>query len=501
MQPAKLSHRLTTQDASFLYGESEAAPLHFSGLATFEGSIDFADLREHMERRLPLLPRFLQRLVFAPLYLAHPEIDDDPDFKIDNHLFHHALPNDSNEAALHAAALRIFEPPMDRGRPLWEMHLFTGLEGERSAVLWRIHHCIVDGVSWAETLNTMLDSRRDAPAPAQVELPEPKPLPNATKRLIDAAYDLASMQRKALRRILRPSSARAMIPLASSAIRGAIGTMLRPTILAPWNEGIVTQSRSIAWLHFPLDDVRSIRTAVGGTVNDVALAALGEGAARYLRHHKRDTRRVRLRIGCPVNVRSEDEMSTLGNRVSMMVPETSAQPMDPVARLKSICSETRRIKASNEAQGADLLMTAADLVQPAAMGLVSNIATRAIDAAARFATRAPNIVRMLAPRFAAINFIATNVAGPRIPVYLAGHRMLDYVGMIPLGGNLGYGVVIASYNRGLYLSMMAASEMMPDIETMKFYVGQAFEELALAAKKHLGPAAVAVEPGAHPEAA
>jgi diacylglycerol O-acyltransferase / wax synthase len=91
MQPAKLSHRLTTQDASFLYGESEAAPLHFSGLATFEGSIDFADLREHMERRLPLLPRFLQRLVFAPLYLAHPEIDDDPDFKIDNHLFHHTL--------------------------------------------------------------------------------------------------------------------------------------------------------------------------------------------------------------------------------------------------------------------------------------------------------------------------------------------------------------------------------------------------------------------------
>jgi diacylglycerol O-acyltransferase len=146
-------------------------------------------------------------------------------------------------------------------------------------------------------------------------------------------------------------------------------------------------------------------------------------------------------------------------------------------------------------------MTAADLVQPAAIELVSNIATRAIDAVARFATRAPNMAGMLAPRAAAINFIATNVAGPRIPVYLAGHRMLDYVGMIPLGGNLGYGVVIASYNRGLYLSMMAASDMMPDIETMRFYVGQAFEELALAAKKHLGPAAVAVEPRAHSEAA
>jgi len=279
MQPARLSHRLTTQDASFLYGESESAPLHFSGLAIFEGSINFARLRDYMERRLPLLPRLRQRLRFAPFNLAHPALEDDPDFKTTNHLFHHQLPAGSNEAALQAAALRLFEPLMDRSRPLWEMHLFTGLEGDRSAVLWRIHHCIVDGVSWVETLNVMLEPRPDAVAPAPIQLEEPKPLPNAAELLFDAARDLVSTQLGALRRIVSPASWRANTPSASAAITEALGPLLRPTVLAPWNEGIVTKSRAMASLRFPLEDVCSIRDAFGGTVNDVALAALGEGAA------------------------------------------------------------------------------------------------------------------------------------------------------------------------------------------------------------------------------
>ena len=501
MQSATLSHRLTTQDASFLYGESESAPLHFSGLATFEGSIEFARLRDYLECRLPMLPRFRQRLVFAPFNLAHPALEDDPDFKITNHLFHHQLPRGSSETALNTAALRIFEPLMDRSRPLWEMHLFTGLEGGRSAVLWRIHHCIVDGVSWVETLHVMLESRPDAVAPAPIPLDEPKPLPGAGERLVDAAYDLVSTQLGAVRRIISFLSHRTATPSPSAAIAEALGPLLRPTVLAPWNEGIVTKSRAMAWLRFPLEDVGSIRKAFGATVNDVALATLGEGAARYLHHHKCDTRRSRLRIGCPVSVRSHEELGTLGNRVSMMTPELEAGPMDPVARLKAVCTETRRIKSSNEAQVADLLMSGADLIPPVAIGFATSIATRAIDSAARLASRAPMIARMLTPRVAALNFIATNVAGPRGPVYLAGHRMLDYIGMIPLGGNLGYGVVIATYNQNLYFGMMAAPNLMADVETMKLYVGQAFEELALAAKKQLGPGPVTVGVAVPPLAA
>jgi WS/DGAT/MGAT family acyltransferase len=346
----------------------------------------------------------------------------------------------------------------------------------------------------------MLEPQRDAAPPAPVPVGEPKPLPNAAQRLVDAVYDLASAQLGAVRRIMNPASRLAKTP-SRAAITAAFGPLLRPSVLAPWNEGIVTKSRAMASLSFPLEDVRAIRKAFGGTVNDIALTALGEGAARYLHHHKSKTRRSRLRVGCPVSVRSQDEMGTLGNRVSMMIPELDAAPMDPVARLKSVCEETRRIKSSNEAQAADLLMSAADLIPPAAMGLASSIATRAIDSAAKLAASAPMIARMVAPRAAAINFIATNVVGPRGPVYLAGHRMIDYVGMIPLGGNVGYGVVITTYDQNFYLGMMAAPDLMPDLETMKFYVGQAFEELALAAKKQLGPIAGSVETAAHAEAA
>jgi len=501
MTIAKLSHRLTTQDALFLYGESESAPHHFSGLATFEGAIDFAKLREYMERRLPLLPRFRQRVIFAPLNLAHPSLEDDPDFEITNHIFHHQLPEGSDEAVLRAAALRIFEPLTDRSHPLWEMHLFTGLERERSAVLWRIHHCIVDGVSWVQTLHVILEPRPDAADPASIRVDPPKPLPTTAERLIDATRDLISTQFGAVRRIMSLAKRHPKGPSASAAIAEILGPLLRPTALAPWNEGIVTSSRSMASLRLPLAEVDAIRKAFGGTINDVALAALGEGAARYLIHHQRHTRGSRLRIGCPVSVRSDEEMGRLGNRVSMMIPELDASPMFPVARLKSVCAETRRIKASHEAQAADLLMSAADLVPPAAIGLASSLATRAIDSAAKLASLGPIIASMLAPLAPAINFVATNVAGPRGPVYLAGHRMLDYVGMIPLGGNLGYGVVIATYDQNLSLGMMAAPDLMPDIETMKLYVGEAFEELTRAAKKQLGTGKVALEIVASPKAA
>ena len=329
MSIAKLSHRLTTQDALFLYGESESAPLHFSGLATFEGAIDFAKLREYIEHRLPLLPRFRQRVVFAPLNLAHPSLEDDPDFEITNHIFHHQLPAGSDDAVLRAAALRVFEPLTDRSHPLWAMHLFTGLRGERSAVLWRIHHCIVDGVSWVETLHVMLEPQPDAADPASIRVDAAKPLPSASKLLIDAVRDLMSTQLGAARRIIGLARRRPQGPSVSAAIAEILGPLLRPTVLAPWNEGIVTTSRSMASLHFPLADVDAIRSAFGGTINDVALAALGEGAARYLIHHQRYTRGSRLRIGCPVSVRSNEEMGTLGNRVSMMISEFEVSPMPP----------------------------------------------------------------------------------------------------------------------------------------------------------------------------
>jgi WS/DGAT/MGAT family acyltransferase len=481
-----LSRRLTTQDASFLYGESESGPLHFGGLGIFDGAIDFKQLLKHVEQRLHLLPRFRQRLAFAPLNLAHPTLEDDPDFKIGNHVFRHQLPDETSPELMTEAVLRIFEPPLDRRRPLWEMHLFDGLEGGRSAVLWKIHHSIVDGVSWVEVLTTLFDFRRRPAAAAPGPLWAPGPIPSAARLLGDAAFDLAATELDSARRLLRR-----LLPGAAKA-EGSGGAMsnvtnimraLRPAVAAPWNRGVVTSARSFAWIRHALDDVRAIQKAFGGTLNDVALAVLGEGAARYLKFHGcNNPRGLPLRIGCPVSVRSAGEMKSLGNRVSMIFAELDAKPGDPVARLRAVSKETARIKSANEAQALDVLMTAADLVPPSLLGFVGSLGTGAIDGAARLAGRAPSLARLLAPPFALFNFIATNVRGPQIPAYLAGHVMLDYVGMIPLGADLGLGVVISTYNRNLYLGLMAEPKLMPDVELMNSFIDDAFEELRLAAE-------------------
>jgi diacylglycerol O-acyltransferase / wax synthase len=478
--PAKLSRRLSTQDASFLYGESESGPLHFGGLGIFQGVMEFSRLLRHVEQRLDLLPRFRQRLAFAPLNLAHPTLEDDPEFRIENHVFCHELPEGTSQARMTEAVLRIFEPRLDRGRPLWEMHLFHGLEGGRSAVLWKVHHCIVDGVSWVQTLTALFDFRRH-PAPAAPPAAwEPKPVPGAARLLGDAAIDLARVQIASARRLVGN-----LLPGTGGNGAGTdarnLARALRPAVAAPWNRGLVTKSRSFAWIRHPQDDVRVVRKAFGGTLNDVVLAALGEGAARYLKFHGCDPDSAPLRIGCPVSVRSAGEMKSLGNRVSMMLVELAAEPGDPVARLRAVSKETQRIKSANEPDALDSLSAAADLVPPSVMSLMSSIAIGAIDGAARLSVRAPRLARLMAPRFAPINFIATNVRGPQLPAYLAGKMMLDYVGMIPLGADLGCGVVISTYNRNLYLALMAEPRLMPDVDLLMAFVDDAFEELKIAA--------------------
>ncbi len=215
----------------------------------------------------------------------------------------------------------------------------------------------------------------------------------------------------------------------------------------------------------------------------MVLTILAEGAARYLEYHGSPIGGRPLRIGCPVNVRRQSESGELGNRVSMMFPEFEATPMDAVARLESVARETERRKSSGEPQALEMLMSASDLVPPALMGLASGLGIPALDAAARLLRQAPpGIARRFAPP-AAINFVATNVPGVQVPLFLGSHRMIDYVGLVPLGANLGYGVAILSYNQNLYFGLIAEPRLMPDVEQMKHFVSEVFEELKAAAQE------------------
>ena len=480
----KLNHRLTGQDATFIYGESRNGPLHIGSFSFFEDEITYPELMRHFESKLHLVPRYRQRLVPVPFNLDHATLEDDPDFKIENHVKFHQLPADASEAELIQTALAIFQKPLDRKRPLWEVHLFNGFKGNRSVLMWSIHHCLVDGMSGMELLNVVMDFRPDPPAPeSNVERWSPKPLPGPLRQMIDVTLERAQEQVNSVWQLTRETpnfrSLAKSLETDTAALANLTRQMARPIAATPWSTGFVSQARTMAWLRTSFADIRSIRSTFGGTMNDVVLTMLSEGAARYLRYHGVQPG-APFRIGCPVSVRAEDENGSLGNRVSMMFPELPAEPMDPVARLKLVTAETQRIKEAGEPQALERLMSNGAGVSPAIIGTLARIATAAMDAVVSVQRILPSLTRRLAQPMG-INFVATNVPGSQVPLYLAGHRMIDYVGLLPLGGNLGFGVPIVSYNQNLYFTMMAEPNLMPDPDRMKSLVEQVFEELKQAA--------------------
>ncbi len=487
--PAKLSHRMTSQDASFIYGESNSGPLHIGSLDIFDGPIDYDELVDHMAQRMHLLHRYRQKLVFVPFNLAHATFEDDPDFDLRNHVKCHSLPEGTDDKAFVRAAMAVFEPVLDRRKPVWEMHLFQGLAGGRSAVVWKIHHCLVDGVSGMELLTVALDLRAEAQPPAPPETPwEPPPLPSPFRRLTNAVIDLVQNRlndaRKAAELIESPRTIADQAALLAAYAGKAAGMMSRQIVAAPWNARLVTPTRSLAWLNVSFGEVRAIRNALGGTVNDIVLAILSEAAARYMKHHQVQTNHAPLRIGCPVNVRRGAESGALGNRVSMMFPELPSEPMEVAARVQAVIRETERIKAGNEPQALELMLSGSDLIAPTMMGLSSLIGTHAIDLASRLGGLAPaGLTKMLTLPPPGINFIATNVPGAQVPLYLAGRKMTEMVGLVPLGANLGYNVAIVSYNQMLIFGMMAEPRLMPDVELMQAFATEVFIELMAAAKQ------------------
>jgi len=486
-EASKHSRRLSTQDASFLYNETPNGPLHIGMLQTFEGEIDFDRLTEHFARRIHLLPRFRQRVVFAPFNLAHATLEDDPEFALSDHLKHHRLPRGSSDAEMAAAAMRANEPALDRSQPLWELHLFQGLEGGRSALLWKIHHCIVDGVSALQLIATAMDLKPDASPPPPEERPwAPAKLPDRSKSLLDAALALVQSRLDEVHEAGRLLSSPADLAERSAAMANAatrmIQMMSRPIVAASWNQGLVSRARSVAWLGVSFGDLRAIRGALGGTVNDVVLTILSEGAARYLKYHEVATDGLPLRIGCPVNVRRQNEAGAMGNRVSMMFPELAATPTDPIERYRAVVQETERIKAAREPQGMELLTATADSVAPGLQDLSSRLTNSAIEAATRLSEFSGGMARMIAGPQMGISFIATNVPGAQVPLYVAGQRMREFVGLVPLAGTFGYGVAIVSYNQNLFFGLMAEPRMMPDVDFMKSCIAAAFEELKGAAQ-------------------
>ncbi len=463
MSASNLSRRMSAEDAWFLYFEKPEAPLHIGSVGIYEGTIPFEQMYASMDARMHLIPRYRQRAVIPPFFAGHPTWEDDPEFSLDRHLRLVTLPKPGTREQLIDLSGELFEGMLPRDRPLWDITVIHGLEGDKTAYVSRVHHCLVDGVSGIELLLAVLDLVPDPePTPPPAQPWRPKAPPSPLESWADATLDHAQQQFRAFtefqQHMLEPREQVQRIMKLARALEVVVPAALKPLTKAPWNRPIGGKRR-VAWTDVSFQEVRKVRGALGGTVNDVMLTILGGALGRYLRDHGVKTDGGALRLQIPVNVRRENEKGALGNRVSMMVPEIPTGIADPVARLTAIRAEMERLKSQNQANAFEELLSLAENL-PAAMHAL--IALGGIPQGA-------------------LNLICTNVPGPMIPLYSVGHRLLEHYPMVPLAADFGIGVGITSFDKGLYLGIMCDPQIVDDVDKIAAYAAAEFRALREAA--------------------
>jgi diacylglycerol O-acyltransferase / wax synthase len=463
MAPSNLSRRMSAEDAWFLYFEKPEAPLHIGSVGIYEGTIPFEKMYASMDARMHLIPRYRQRAVIPPFFAGHPTWEDDPEFSLDRHLRLVTLPKPGTREQLIELSGELFEGMLPRDRPLWDITVIHGLEGDRTAYLSRVHHCLVDGVSGIELLLAVLDLVPDPePTPAPAQPWQPKAPPSPLESWADAMFDQAGQHFRAFtefqQRMLEPREQMQRIMKFARALEVVLPAAFKPLAKAPWNKPIGGKRR-VAWTGMSFQEVRKIRGALGGTVNDVMLTILGGALGRYLRDQGVKTDGAALRLQIPVNVRRENEKGALGNRVSMMVPEIPVGIVDPVARLAAVRAEMERLKSQEQANAFEELLRLAQNLPAATHALIA----------------------MGGIPQGALNLICTNVPGPMIPLYSVGHRLLEHYPMVPLAADLGIGVGITSFDKGLYLGIMCDPQIVDDVHTVAEYAAAEFRALREAA--------------------
>jgi WS/DGAT/MGAT family acyltransferase len=464
MTEGNLARRLSAQDASFLYFEREEAPMHIGSIAVFEGQIPYDRFVETIAARLHLIPRYLQKVMPAPFNIGHPTWEWDLEFDIRRHIFQAKLEPPGGESELMDLAGDIFAKPLDRDKPLWEMHLVNDVEGDRSAIISKVHHCLVDGVSGIELLMIVFDMSPNPPPPPPAPAIEKGRPGSVLTRLIESVLDNTSAR---LERWLDVQRTFIDTTLGGNpidrAMRAAIETALpylsAPVVRAPFNKPL-GGGRKYASSEFSFAEVRAIRHAGGGTVNDVVLAVLGGALSRYLEMHGQTTDGRSARILTPVNVRRENERGQLGNRVSMLLVEVPVGNMNPLQRLRIIRERTERLKRRNVADGIELIYQMLMTTSPPLQALLASL------------PQPPNTVA---------NTICTNVPGPMIPLYTVGHRMLAHYPLVPIAWEMGIGCGVTTYNQNLYFGLIGDAKAGPDVARLKEFLDQAYVELRTAA--------------------
>ncbi len=475
--------RLSTTDASFLYLESASGPMHISSINIVEGELDYEAVFEHFAGRMHLLPAYRRKLVQVPFNVAHPTWEDDPDFDLANHLLHHPLPPGTSLDDGVDAAITLNEPLLDRSLPLWRVHVITGVE-DRTLILHQTHHAMIDGASGVELLAIIYDFEPDpAPVPPPDTPWQPAEPPNPGAQLGSALREnMQALGKADWQSVLSLGGDQSGMLQKAAKIVSEFVT--RPVMTAPFNAGLVGPHRRLAWTKQSFSEIREIRRALGGTINDVVLTVVSSAIASYLESHGENTADQHIRIMCPVNVRTEDQQGSLGNQVSAIFPVLPVSPMSETQRLTAVIAETQRIKQNQEAQALTYLQESAPEPWPVAMWANQLISTPLDPTALAARLPMPVLPAGLRPPNVGYNFVCTNVPAAQVPQYLLGHLVTDQIGILILTGNVGFSTTILSYNQQLCFGFISEPRLMPDVEKIVEYADAAFQSLLDAAREH-----------------
>ena len=461
--------RLSNLDASFLALESRTTHMHVGAVAIFqpgpnssEEGVDIDMIRRIVASRLDDIPRYRQRLATVPVE-GHPVWVDDEHFHLDYHVRHVALPRPGTDEQLKSLTGRLMSQQLDRTRPLWEMNIVEGLAGGGFAIVAKIHHCMIDGISGIDLMAAILDFTPEV-AVRPTEPFVPRPAPNGTElavkeisrsisRFVGGLTDVSGL-------VADAGAVRDEVTHRLRAVMASLGSgWLTQTGKTPLN-GPIGPSRFFDWLELPLADVKSIKNEHGATVNDVMLAIVAGGVRRYLLTEggmsEHEVAATEFRIMAPVSVRSETQQGTLGNQVAMWLMTLPVGEPDPAKRLAAVREATKSLKETDQALGASTLV---QVSTGAPMTLVS-LATR------------------LASGIRPFNMTVTNVPGPQFPMYFAGSEMVASYPLVPLWQSHGAGVAMFSLNGKIDIGLNMDRTIVEHPDALRKAIWESFEELA-----------------------
>ncbi len=456
--------RLSPLDSWFLHIEDGVSHMHIASVCIFEGPPPrFEDFLATVRAKMPLVPRYRQVVRKVPLQVGRPVWVDDPHFNIEYHVRHTALPSPGGEPELRKLVGRVMAQQLDRSKPLWEMWVVDGLEDDRWAVLAKTHHCMVDGVSGTDLLALILDLSTEPAIPPDDDW-HATPAPTGSALVLDALAELARSpyeQARALRSMTRiPRQTLAQMREVATGLKGMAG-LVRPGEASSLN-GPIGPHRRFAWAETTVDDVKRIRKGLGGSFNDVVLAAITRGFRELLISRGEEPSGA-VRTMVPVSVRARDDSGkavgdgTYDNKVAAMFASLPVSTEDPAERLHLITAQMKDLKDSKQAVAAQALTSLSGFAPPLLLGLGMRIAMRAPQRS--------------------VNTVTTNVPGPQFPLYAAGRRMLKAYPYVPLAGQVRIAVGIFSYDGQITFGATGDYDAAPDIDVLCEGIEAGIDEL------------------------